>query len=621
MSMWVDEAESSINALSILQYGVPVGSYLGMPVYENTHLMPWTDSPEYRYKDVSYSVNGVAVYHGWLPLYTIAAALWAADIQPDELHARAITPHSPQQRRWRTIVPRIPAVLFGLAGIVIFYFAAKVLCGTEAGWAAAIISSLSPMHIYVSQQARYFSATVTLSALCAYAIWQIVHRRRWRDCALGAIAFGLLFHTHILTFVIASLVFAGVLLISAICKHPLPWARMCIAAAGTAMLIVPWVIAVDFVHAAATIPSAWRLMILPDDLLLYRVLMRPEGFATVTLLTIIAVLLVRYGTAGAIRKRIEPFSTRSRSFLFLLAWLLTAYFGFVFLIPAASYALARMAVFVLAPATLLAAGVCAALARSIHPRTSFVTASALALASVVVSYSVWPPANDTAIALQHTNIEQAVSYIASVSARPMTRVYANPNDHLLLTYYSGLPVQSIAAVKEEFLNGYEGDIVLLLKHESFYRPGDPIDPVRLRRAAAEHGVALTERDSRILSFDLTTLSQRAEEQRRCAAVMPPVQPPPAFATPAYNAWRRMREERQREYASRWVRHPLFRGYDIRSVTDWWTVFFFRFANAEKELRMPNYAARLRSAVATPLPDSSWMAYYSPGTLASSVSYH
>ena len=42
-----------------------------------------------------------------------------------------------------------------------------------------------------------------------------------------------------------------------------------------------------------------------------------------------------------------------------------------------------------------------------------------------------------------------------------TKLYAFPNSHLLLTYYLGLPVQSIAPVRKSFLDEYPGDIILL----------------------------------------------------------------------------------------------------------------------------------------------------------------
>ena len=88
----VDEAESSINALTILEHGYPTDTYMGMPIYENTLSVPWPESEEYEFKDSSYSDEGVAIYHAWLPLYSIAAALKLAGIEPDppttSLHPR-----------------------------------------------------------------------------------------------------------------------------------------------------------------------------------------------------------------------------------------------------------------------------------------------------------------------------------------------------------------------------------------------------------------------------------------------------------------------------------------------------------------------------------------------------
>src|SRR5215469_8555476 len=82
--LWSDEAESAINALTILEHGVPTDKYLGLPIFENTLTRPWADSREYEFKDTSYSDRGVAVYHGWLPLYTMAASFKIFGIAPDK---------------------------------------------------------------------------------------------------------------------------------------------------------------------------------------------------------------------------------------------------------------------------------------------------------------------------------------------------------------------------------------------------------------------------------------------------------------------------------------------------------------------------------------------------------
>ena len=72
--LWADEAESAINALTIVAEGLPTDHHLGLPIYENTLVRPWPESAEYEFRDISYSDRGLAVYHGWIPLYAIAGA-------------------------------------------------------------------------------------------------------------------------------------------------------------------------------------------------------------------------------------------------------------------------------------------------------------------------------------------------------------------------------------------------------------------------------------------------------------------------------------------------------------------------------------------------------------------
>ena len=65
----VDEAESALNALTIVADGVPGDHFLGQPLYQNTLVRPWPENAEYQFRDISYSDRGLAVYHSWLPLY------------------------------------------------------------------------------------------------------------------------------------------------------------------------------------------------------------------------------------------------------------------------------------------------------------------------------------------------------------------------------------------------------------------------------------------------------------------------------------------------------------------------------------------------------------------------
>jgi len=117
----VDEAESSINALTILQHGYPTDSYLGIPIYENTHVWFWPENPEYEFRDVSYSENHFAVYHGWLPLYAIAASFALHGIQPDQADGTRSTKHDLAEQKRRTRAARLPAVLFAAIFLVIVF--------------------------------------------------------------------------------------------------------------------------------------------------------------------------------------------------------------------------------------------------------------------------------------------------------------------------------------------------------------------------------------------------------------------------------------------------------------------------------------------------------------------
>ena len=75
------------------------GEYLGLPIYENT-LPPssWPGNREYEFRDSSYTAKGIAIYHGWLPLYSMAISLKAFGVLPDYPQtAGSRSPHRSQR--------------------------------------------------------------------------------------------------------------------------------------------------------------------------------------------------------------------------------------------------------------------------------------------------------------------------------------------------------------------------------------------------------------------------------------------------------------------------------------------------------------------------------------------
>src|SRR5262249_42444393 len=223
----VDEAESSINALTILQYGVPVDHYLGLPLYENTLIRPWPESDEYEFKDSSYSERGLVVYHGWLPLYVLAATYALAGVSPDEDPAAVRVQHSATEVRRRTVIGRLPGVLFGVVFLLALFAAAREWYGPDAAWAALAAGVVCEPAIYFARQARYYSATLALGVGAALVIGRVARRGQWGDFLLAALAAVLLFHTHTLSFFAAGA--AALLTLPRLTSHPQLGAKLAAA--------------------------------------------------------------------------------------------------------------------------------------------------------------------------------------------------------------------------------------------------------------------------------------------------------------------------------------------------------------------------------------------------------
>ena len=181
---WVDEAESSINALTILEHGYPTDAYLDIPIYENTLIQPWPGNAEYEFRDLSYSDNHVAVYHGWLPLYAIAGSFAIHGVTPDEANGPRLVKHDLSERKRRTRAARFPAIVFGLLFLAVVFAGGRMLYGPDAAWAGLLVGSIYSYHIAISRQARYYSAEVALTTACAVSLWLFVRDSSGKTFAL-----------------------------------------------------------------------------------------------------------------------------------------------------------------------------------------------------------------------------------------------------------------------------------------------------------------------------------------------------------------------------------------------------------------------------------------------------
>jgi hypothetical protein len=458
--LWSDEAESTINALNICKDGVPRETHLGIPIFENTLVEKWVGHPEYEFRDISYTDRGLAVYHGWLPLYSIAGALGLAGMAPDRNGVMPLPQTPDEMRRW-TYVPRIPAVVFGLISLAAMFLAARRLYDVSAGWAVLVLGALHLGHVFLTTSARYYGATLAMHALSGWLMIAAFQDGRTRYFAGLALALVALFHSHLVTFAAAcgalALLLPWMVRRSGFAKNLVLLAA--IVAAGT----VPWLAATGFLHHSVDIPRGWDLLSLPGDLLIYP--RRQPVFAGLYLIGLVAL-----GCAVAFRKgrtRLRAaFGERIGEFVWLYGWMTIAYAIFLLFMPAASFFYARITVPVLVPALLLASVFLAASLRTLSAPAWATIPAAIALlwAANTLFRPVTSPAPDSFAAIQ------ALVGTIRQESQPGTRFYGTPNDHLILTYYSGVPVQSIAPIRKEFFETYTGRIVLFEKAGSLELP-------------------------------------------------------------------------------------------------------------------------------------------------------
>lgn len=597
---WVDEAESTINALTILEHGVPIDRYVGLPIYENTLIERTPDDPEYEFRDSSYSRRGLATYHGWLPLYAIAGALRIAGIAPDRPGALAPTRDDATILRM-TVAARLPSVVAGLLLLLVLYRAARELAGEAAALAVTATAATTDVVIALSRDARYYSLTVLLGTLSCWLGWRLVTRRRWRDVAAVAAALALLFHCHVVTCVIACAVIGAALPFGRPRGRALAQLAVLACAVGAAAL--PFAFWSGFLEQAGAIPAAWPLLRFPEDLFRF-LLERPAPVALLATGTLAAALAALPGERLPARLR-AAFGPRATAFGWLAAWLAAGWFGFLALMPAVSNVFSRMVLPILGPGLLLAGLTVDGIVRLWRPRPPLLGAAALLLAFVFLATDARPLRSPRDEGLTR-NVRSAIEWLRARPPDPLARFYATPNHHLTLQCYTGMAIQDVAPVRKEFLDRHPGSVILFEACGAYAPPSDAaLD------AAAERPLGERER-ARLRQSVLREAARRRLATMAAEVVVPAghAPPPPPFepVVAGIPAW--TRESLARRDPVQWC-PAVFRGFAHDDWTDWWRIYFFRFADPDaRDGSRANYAERMRGARAEMLP-YGWTVFVAP----------
>jgi hypothetical protein len=599
----VDEAESAINALTILQLGYPSDEYLGLPLFENTLTRPWPEHPEYEFRDTSYSDRGMAIYHGWLPLYAIAASFAAAGVEPDEAAQPPRVLHDAGEMRRRTVAARLPSVLFGGAFVAVVYFAVRDMLGTSAAPVALIVASLAEPCVRVARLARYYSATLLVSTLCCWAVWGVCRRGRWIEFLLAAAALSAAFHTHVLTFVVGG----AALAVSAPwwLRRRGAWVRGSVLVAIIVTATVPWAVLVGFPGSSTRIPAARSLMV-AEDIILY--LREHLPLVMLTIGAAVVLLITAPRVADRLSPRLTgPFAGHRAAIALILAWLLIGSLAFILLVPASSAFLWRMTLPVQGPAIMLGAVLVAGAAAVVLRERGGWAAAAIVLVALVARPEQMLARFRTPPPLQREPLYAAIEHLRSLPIDADTKLYAIPFQHFPLAFYTGLPVQSIAPVRETFLTQYRGDVIL-------------IDPVPRRQrvpqeliasTAVEMGVKLSQDELDRWQGRLWTRPLREDLAGQVAGVEPELEPLPEHIAQAVARARKL--PMPPDDPGRWQNPAIFRGYESYHRADFWPMFFYRFVDPRlRSGRHLNYAPRMHNATASVLP-GGWVVYHSPGT--------
>jgi hypothetical protein len=262
---------------------------------------------------------------------------------------------------------------------------------------------------------------------------------------------------------------------------------------------------------------------------------------------------------------------------------------------------------VVAPGIVLGAILFAGIGRLMQPRYSVAIGCVLFVGFIFsnarASYS-W----DREVSKTQRNVD-LIARMRTRNLRPGTRVYSTPSDQLIFTYYTSVPVQSVAAVRRSYFENYPNDIVVI---ESFTR-FIPANWWEVTLAAKRYGLHMPRGEAEGWARRLTARHLAEHVRPMVASVDVPSDPLPDWAKDVF--------ERQREmtvYYSDVTDNPtganpaVFRGYSLPDYSWWWQIFFYRYldmnARAGDQL---NYRPRLANARAVVLP-STYVIYFSPG---------
>lgn len=601
-ALWCDEAESSINALTIIGTGVPGWKYVGLPIFENTLTKRWEENPEYEFRDSTYSDRGVVVYHGWLPIYAIAASQYVFGLRPDEAHNPPRVLHGVDEIDIRTLAPRVPALIFSLGTMLVIFFVGYRLGGLPTAFAALTLMAFNAQTVDFGYQARYYSATLFFNALAAWALVLVIERGRWRDFISLGVTAALLFHTHLFS-VMAFTMVACAAIPAIIKKRDWFWKSL-VGAGISAALVLPWILLTGFLGTASHVPMIYTLFESKWDAMVF-ILDRPIPLA-LTVLVAVLLVVAKWKPSWLPRAISDPLRDHGFIYSILLIWLVAAYVAFHLIVPAASFFFERLSLVLWTPFVLFIS----LFVGDILSRIRVPVAATLAVVAMLGFLSVRSRLaffENPIITSKRPNIAAMIEALETKNFPAGTKIYVNPSEHLTITYYTGMPVQSVAPIRRSFLNGYPGTVVYIYMQldVGFANEYD------LLEAAAWGGIEPTTENLWAINQQIWTALTFREMSDRGIKI-PHAVPVPEFLTGYVEKTYWESVKNRNIYLTGMDASPVMRGIPATKIKDLWLGFFYRFVDPASRIGSNlNIIPRLQNADVIPVPGANAVLFISP----------
>ncbi len=185
--LWVDEAETVINSLQVINDGYPNAYFEGEPIYENgDSIKAPINDPIYRYASSNYLGSKYENNKGWFTYYYLAPWLKIFN--------------------WSELSARLPFLLFYILTIIlIFLLSEKLWKNKKISLLACFLFAIDFWSIEYGQQARYYSPLIFSSLLTLYFNYLYILNKKNRFLFLTTSALLLTFHIHIIAFLVIAI--------------------------------------------------------------------------------------------------------------------------------------------------------------------------------------------------------------------------------------------------------------------------------------------------------------------------------------------------------------------------------------------------------------------------------